>query len=148
MRQAARDIEIGPVGTERLLGEKAAGRGVRSRAAAAAQRLIAALAALALERVGVSELLEDRRVVTDVLELTSTGAPALPACAAKFLYPRSEMSRPPCGRRQPRVMADRCWPCPPPLRRDSAAGARARRDEGATPYRCCGVAVGRCARMR
>src|SRR5476649_1103569 len=61
-------FEIRAIRTERLLREKTSRRRVGTGAAAAAQRLIAALAALPFERVRVAQLLEHRRVVPDVLE--------------------------------------------------------------------------------
>src|SRR5215831_7533084 len=61
-------IEVGAVGAERLFGQERAGRGIRPRAAAAANRVVAAIVALAFERLRIAELLEDRRVVPDVLE--------------------------------------------------------------------------------
>ena len=61
-------IQIWSVGAERLHCQKTAGRGVGARAAAAADRLEAAVAALPFQRAGGPELFKDGRVAPDVGE--------------------------------------------------------------------------------
>src|SRR5262245_17227870 len=63
-----RCVEIRPIRAERLLGQIAPGRGIRTGAAAAADAPVAALAALAFVAVGVAQRRKYRRVVPDVLE--------------------------------------------------------------------------------
>src|SRR5207248_9080820 len=67
-RHRTRGRLLGLVRAERLFGEETAGRGVRARAAAAADREIPALAALPFVRVRIPELLEHARRAPDVFE--------------------------------------------------------------------------------
>src|SRR3954453_16945130 len=118
-------VEIGSIRAEWLLGEKASGGRIGAGAAAAAQCLIAALAALALERIGVPQLLEHRRVVPDVLEVMLprvAGADRQVAARIHVAFVGDEAHR---GTGQAAAgHADRCCPCPPPCSSDGAALAR------------------------
>src|SRR6185503_14600883 len=68
----AASVEVGPVSTERLLGEKASRGRVSARAASAADCFEAALAALAFVGLRIAKLLKDRRIGPDVGERLDT----------------------------------------------------------------------------
>src|SRR5437868_6608443 len=61
-----RRIGSGLIGAERFLGEERSGGGIGARAAAAADRLVAAFAALAVVGARVAQLREHARAVPDV----------------------------------------------------------------------------------
>src|SRR5207247_3605220 len=109
-------IQIRTIRTERLFGQKRTGRREGTRAAAAADRAIAAHPAFALERRRIAQLLEHRRVSPDVgkpLHARVAGRDRqIPAGIHTPLVRDEADARP---RQAARVMADRCWPwCPPP----------------------------------
>src|SRR5262245_24741339 len=66
-------IEVGAIGAERFFGEKRSGVRVGPGATAAADGAVAAVAALAFERVRIAQLREHGRVAPDVAELLTAG---------------------------------------------------------------------------